>query len=235
MTAILAAAAVSAAIATCGTDTAALRAQSQALLDSYASGNQAIWQKVMTPDAVSVDENGTITNRKDFIAQIRPLPANISGAIAITDYQAHIDGDAATVVHHDDERETYHGLKLRAGYIMTETWLCRDGQWKLALLHAYVDRKDPPAIALPSAELDEYAGRYAAAPDLNVTIRRDGDHLEIQRDGKPAQTLQVELRDVLFIPGEPRDKRLFQRDSKGKVTSFIDRREGEDIVWGRNE
>ncbi len=115
---------------------------------------------------------------------------------------------------------------------MTETWLCRGGQWKLAL-HAYVERKDPPAIALSSAELDAYVGRYSAAPDLKLTIRREGDHLVMQRDGKPAQTLLAEARDVLFIPGEPRDKNLFQRDARGRVTGFIDRREGEDIVWKR--
>ena len=180
-----------------------------------------------------VDENGAITGHDDFIKQIRPLPANISGTLAITDYQPRFDGDTALVLHKDDERETYHGIALRARYIMTETWLCRAGQWKLALLHVYVERKDPPAIALSSATLDEYAGRYSAAPDLNLAMRRDRDHLVLQRDGKPAQILEAELHDVFFAPGQPRDKNLFQRDANNHVTRFIDRREGEDIVWTR--
>ena len=232
MPTLIAAAALSVAMA-CSTDPGALRATDLALLDSYASGNQAIWVKVLLPNAISVDENGTILGHDAFIKQIRPLPANISGTLAITDYTAHFDGDTATVLHRDDEHETYHGIKLHAHYIMTETWLCRAGQWKLALLHAYVERKDPPAIALSSAELDQYIGRYSAAPDLNATIRRDGDHLVMQRDGKPAQVLQPELRDVFFTPGQPRDTDLFQRDGTGHVTGFIDRREGEDIVWQR--
>ncbi len=232
MPAFFAAAALSAAVASCSADTASLRATDQALLGSYASGNQAIWVKVLMPDAISVDENGTITGHDAFIKEIRPLPANISGTIAITDYTAHFDRDTALVLQKDDEHETYHGIALHAHYIMTETWLCRGGQWKLAL-HAYVERKDPPAIALSSAELDAYVGRYSAAPDLKLTIRREGDHLVMQRDGKPAQTLLAEARDVLFIPGEPRDKNLFQRDARGRVTGFIDRREGEDIVWKR--
>jgi hypothetical protein len=232
MSAFVAAAAV-AAMMSCSTDPRTLRATDQMLLDSYASGNQAIWEKVLLPAAITVDENGTIMGHDDFIKQIHPLPKNISGTIALTEFQMAIDGDTATVLHKDDERETYHGIALRAHYIMTETWLCRAGQWKLALLHAYVERKDPPAIALSSATLDDYAGRYTAAPDLNLTIRREGDHLVSQRDGKPAQTLQAELRDVFFTPGQPRDKNLFQRGANGHVSGFIDRREGEDIVWKR--
>jgi hypothetical protein len=233
MITLLAAAAVSGALASCNTSPTALRATDQALLDAIATGDHPIWEKSLTPDAVYVDENGAIIARADFMKSLTPLPKGISGELKITDYSARFDGDTALVLHKDDERENYFGIQLHANYIMTETWLCRGGQWQLAMVHAYVVAKDPPAIQLPSAALDEYTGHYTAAPALVVTIRRDGDHLVLQRDSKPPQTLQIELRDVLFIAGQPRDKRLFQRDAKGKVTGFVDRREGEDIVWRR--
>jgi hypothetical protein len=232
---IIAAASLHAAIAACSTDAAALRAKDQALLDAIATGDHPIWEKSLTPDAVYVDENGAIIARTDFMKSLTPLPKGIGGTLKITDYSARFAGDTALVLHKDDERENYFGIQLHANYIMTETWLCRGGQWQLAMVHAYVVAKDPPAIAFPSTELDEYTGRYTAGPELSATIRRDGDHLVFQRDGKPAQTLQIELRDVLFTPGQPRDKRLFQRDTKGHITGFIDRREGEDIVWRRAE
>lgn len=43
--------------------------------------------------------------------------------------------------------------------------------------------------------------------------------------------LQVEVRDVLFVPGQPRIRKIFQRNEKGKITGFADRRESWDLVW----
>ena len=36
---------------------------------------------------------------------------------------------------------------------------------------------------------------------------------------------------TLFLPGQPRNRRLFVRDASGKVVAMLDRREGEDIRW----
>ena len=41
------------------------------------------------------------------------------------------------------------------------------------------------------------------------------------------------LRDVFFVPGQPRTRRIFTRDAQGRVDGFVDRREGEDIRWTR--
>jgi hypothetical protein len=40
-----------------------LRARDQDLLNAIASGNRALWDAALTPDAVYVDENGTIFTR----------------------------------------------------------------------------------------------------------------------------------------------------------------------------
>jgi ketosteroid isomerase-like protein len=210
-----------------------LRAADQALMDAFAPGDRAPWDQVLAPDATYVDENGAILSGSDFLKTLVPLPPHVSGNIAITDYRLRVDGDTALVIHRDDEHENYHGIALHAVYLTSETWLCRNGQWKLALAHIYVEAKDPPAVTLPAAELDQYVGRYRAAPDLEIAIRREGDHLVLERKGRPPRTLLVETRDVLFVPGEPRIKRIFHRDAAGRVRAFIDRREGEDIVWKR--
>jgi hypothetical protein len=231
ITALLALAAHAA--ATCPTDAAALRRYDQALMDSFVPGDHTLWEKLLTPDAVYLDENGAIMPRAAFLKQLKPLPAPNTGQIAIIDYKVRFSGDTALVLHRVDEHETYHGVALRAHYLTTETWLCRDGGWKLSLIHAYVEAKDPPAIQLPPAQLDDYVGRYAVAPDLVWVIARSGDHLTGGRAGSPPKPLLVEVRDVLFTPGEPRDKRIFQRDAHGRVTGFIQRREGEDIPWKR--
>jgi hypothetical protein len=46
--------------------------------------------------------------------------------------------------------------------------------------------------------------------------------------------LLVEVRDVLFIAGQPRIRKIFQRDTAGRITGFVDRRENWDLVWRRD-
>jgi hypothetical protein len=212
-----------------------LRTADQALLDAIAPGDKAVWERLLATDAIYVDENGAVMNRAQFLAALKPLPAGSSGHITIVDYQATIHGQVALVVHKDDEREDYHGIQLRADYLMTETWVKEDAEWRLALVHVYVMAKDPPAIKTPANRLAEYEGRYRAAPDLAYLIRREGDHLVGERQGLPTVTLAQESTDVFFVPGHPRDRKIFRRDANNKIVDFVDRREGEDLVFSRDE
>ena len=214
--------------------TALLRAKDQALLDAIAPGDRSVWEQALATDAVYVDENGVVLDRAAFLKQLEPLPAGASGSLRITYYAARILGDLATVIHTDDEQENYHGQTLQSRYLTTETWRRDDGEWKLYLVHVYAVPKDPPAITLPPKELEQYVGRYSAAPDLVYVIRSDGQQLMGGRPGSTMKPLKVEVRDVLFIPGQPRIRKIFQRDAKGKVTGFVDRRESWDLVWKKS-
>jgi hypothetical protein len=64
-------------------------------------------------------------------------------------------------------------------------------------------------------------------------IRWDGKQLTGGREGAAVKPLQVEVRDVLFVPGQPRIRKIFQRDASGKITGFVDRRESWDLTWRR--
>jgi len=210
-----------------------LRAKDQALLDAIAPGDRKVWDEALAREAVYVDENSVIMNRAEYLKQLDPLPAGTSGSLRIASYSAHIDRDLATVIHTDDEEENYHGQILHAQYLMTETWRRDAGAWKLYLVHVYAVLKDPPAIDLPAAVLAEYAGRYSGGDDLVYVIQWDGKQLTCGRPERPPSPVRVEVRDVLFIPGQPRVRKIFQRDKEGKITGFVDRREGEDLVWHR--
>jgi hypothetical protein len=212
-----------------------LRTADQALLDAIAPGDKAVWERLLATDAIYVDENGAVMNRAQFLAALKPLPAGSSGHITIVDYQATIHAQVALVVHKDDERENFHGIPLRADYLMTETWVKEGAEWRLALVHVYVVAKDPPAIKTPANRLAEYEGRYRAAPDLAYLIRREGNHLVGERQGLPTVTLAQESTDVFFVPGHPRDRKIFRRDANNKIVDFVDRREGEDLVFARGE
>jgi hypothetical protein len=60
-----------------------------------------------------------------------------------------------------------------------------------------------------------------------------GDHLTGSMNGAEPVALAAELQDVLFAPGQPRVRRIFQRDAAGKITGFVSRREGRDMVLTR--
>jgi len=85
----------------------------------------------------------------------------------------------------------------------------------------------------PPAKLAEYAGRYELTPEIHYTLRVDGDRLLGLREGGKEVELKAEAADIFFVPGSPRSRKVFYRDSFGRVTGFGDRREGHDIKWRR--
>jgi hypothetical protein len=209
-----------------------LHTKDQALMNAVTAGDPKVWDAVLAPDVIYLDEAGEINSRADLLKQIQPLPAGVSGKITVNDYKITMHGDTATVFMADDEEENFHGQQLRARYLVTETWQKTGGDWRLLLVHVYATLHEPPVLKLSALDLDAYVGRYAAG-DLIYVISRDGDHLVGGREGKPASTLNAELKDVFFIFGQLRTRKMFQRDSGGKVTGFADRREGVDVTWRR--
>jgi ketosteroid isomerase-like protein len=232
--AMLVTAILSAASASSRASDTALRTIDQALLDAQGSGDRAVWMRAMTPDSVYVDENGIIMSRDAFLEQLKPLPQHVSGIIHITSYRVSHHGNVALVIHTDDERELYHGQRLHADYITTETWYDEAGTWKLALTHVYAVNKVPQAAALPAESLEEYVGCYRAASDLHYRIQLVGGRLTGGVTGRPSHPLLAEVPGVFFVPGQPRIRMIFQRDGNGHITGYVSRREGDDLIWKRD-
>jgi hypothetical protein len=233
MTMLVSAILTVASVSSRSTDTKILQTTDQALLDAQGTGEHAVWARAMTLDSVYVDENGIIMSRDQFLKQLDPLPRNVSGAIHIKAYRVSYHDNVALVVHTDDEREVYHGQRLHATYITTETWYEESGAWKLALTHVYAVNKLPSPILLPASLLKEYVGCYRAARDLNYRIQLIDGGLTGGVTGHSPHPLLPELADVLFAPGQPRIRMIFQRDHVGRIIGYFSRREGEDVVWKR--
>jgi hypothetical protein len=214
-----------------GNTEAVLRAQTQEMLDAVALGDAAVWDRYLDPQITYVSEAGEVETKAQLLAELKPLPAGISGKIALGRFEVRQHGDTAVVLHLDEEYEDYFGHQIHARYLNTATWRLGPGGWKLIGMQVLATLIDPPAIALPAAQLDEYAGTYQLTDAIHYTVRRDGDHLIGERTGRPAQELRIEARDVMFVAGQPRSRKIFQRDAQGRITGFADRREGRDVVW----
>ena len=76
-------------------------------------------------------------------------------------------------------------------------------------------------------------GRYSLAPAIEYEIRRKEGGLEAQRTGREPEALLAEAPDVLFVPGQPRYRKLFQRGPEGRIIGFVERREAWGILWTR--
>lgn len=208
-----------------------LRAKDQAMMDAFATGDRAVFDAAMAADAVYLDENGRRMDREAFLADIKPLPPNTSGHIGLADYTLSHFGDLATVTFTEVETEDYHGQTLHASYLTSETWRETQSGWKLAMVQTMAVLKDPAEVQLPRHDWPAYTGTYRAAPDLLYEIKIESGRLVGGRAGEAAAPLRAEVKDVFFIAGHPRTRKIFKRDRRGTIIGYVDRREGEDVVW----
>lgn len=210
-----------------------LRRQTQELLDAIASGGAAVWDRYLDAGLSYTTEDGKVYGKKEMVEGIKPLPPGVSGIIRVTDFKTTVHGDVAVATYVADEDEDYHGHNLHCQYRTTETWLETPAGWRMIAGQVLALRTDPPAVPLSVQKMDAYLGRYALTPEIAYEIRRTDAGLEGQQTGRPAEAIQAEAPDVLFVPGKVRYRKIFQRGPDGRVTGFLERREAWDLAWKR--
>ena len=215
---------------------ALLKRQTQELMDAVAPGKGEVWERYLLPTAVYLDENGVVYDKPTLIKELTPLPAGIVGRIVVDKFQPTFPReDTAIVAAEVQEYVDYHGQQIRTRFRFLDTWLkTRDG-WRLAGRQTEAILKDPPAITLSKADLCAYSGEYRLTPQITTKIACTEKGLTSERTGRPPATYLPEVRDVFFVAGQPRTRRIFQRDASGALVAFVDRREGEDIRWAKNK
>ncbi len=212
-------------------DDATLRDLTQQLLDAVATGDKAVWERVLDERMIHVDENGVVRTKRELIAELSPLPPGLHGNLTIDRFEVRHFGDVAVVAQEAQEHLDYHGQALRSRFRSVDTWRRDDNGWHLIGEQTTAVLKDPPSIKLSSAQLCAYVGQYDLTEAITTTIRCENDALVATRAGRPEARYLPETRDMFFQLGQPRTRRLFVRDEHGEIVAFVDRREGEDIRW----
>ena len=211
---------------------AVLQAKTQRLLDAIGQGNRAVWEGELDDRAHVVDESGEVLDKKAMVASLRPLPPGVSGTLQATGYQAVVHGDTAVATYVAEEDETFHGARIHSRYRMSETWVKREGEWRLLAAQVLALRSDPPARPTTAEQRRPYCGRYALG-DLTWVVQCEAGGLTGGPPGRRPKRLELESPDVFFVPGEPRTRRIFQRDAAGRINGFVERRESWDLFWRR--
>lgn len=210
-----------------------LRRQTQELFDAIPVGAASVWEHYLDANARYTDESGTVFNKAQMVEQTKPMPEGVSGRIALVDFRVALHESVAVATYLIDENEDFHGHKLHCKYRTTDTWLKTPKGWRLIASQVLAVRTDPPSVPLTSLLREEYCGRYALTPAITYEIRCGGDALEGQQTGRKPEPLKAEAPDVLFVPGKPRYRKIFQRGPEGRITGFAERREAWDLVWSR--
>jgi len=215
-------------------DVAALiKRQSQEFSDASASGDAKVLGKYLDDRVLFMNEGGDMPTKKEIVDGAQPPAKSTDHKLTQQDFKIEVHGNVAVTSFTDVSDLQFHGQIVHAKYLSTEVWLREAGGWKMISSQTMAAQDDPQAVALPAATLDEYVGTYQLGGDLSYRIERNGDALTGTVQGGKPVVLQAELRDVLFTPGQPRIRRIFQRDEHGKITGFTSRREGHDIVFKR--
>ncbi|HXL98352.1 MAG TPA: nuclear transport factor 2 family protein [Rhizomicrobium sp.] len=213
-------------------DRALLTQYEQHMADAIAAGNVAVWDKYLDASVIYAEEDDTFKGKAEMLKEIRPLPKGLSGEIRIVLLSYAEDGDTATALFRQVETEHYYGQTIHANYLTNTVWKKRADGWKQIEGQVLAEKTDPPAIALSADDLQKFAGTYRLKDsDPTYTLTVAGGKLMGARNGRPAAEWKAETRDVFFIPGDNRIRKIFQYDANGHVTGFVERRESWDIVW----
>ena len=153
------------------------------------------------------------------------------GPLVLRDFVVqHTDNVAVAIFFHDRDTAAY-GQTLHQTFRSAETWIKRGTEWKMIASQGQQLMPDPPTATLSAAELDSYAGTYAAGPGYTVRIARAGSALTASMNGEKFVPLNATVRDVFFTPGAPRVRLIFQRDAKGRITGYLRRRDERDLLF----
>jgi hypothetical protein len=212
---------------------ALLKAKTQEFSEAGQQGKGAVMAALLDDKVVFVNEGGDIATKQDIVSSASPPQPGIERHIEVTDWSLTPQGSTAVAKFVDVLTQKIGAQTIEYKFLSTEVWQKKKGQWLMISSQTLAMQQDPPAITLPAAALDQYVGDYKMSDAFIYHIARDGDHLTGSMNGGDPVEIKAELADVLFTPGQPRIRRIFQRDASGKITGFVSRREGRDMVLTR--
>ena len=211
-------------------------ALSQQLMDAIGEGRKEVWRRLVADDAVIVDEFGRRQTKSELVDSLRPFPPGFSGSIEIRDAKVSQYGSAAVILCELYEQETVFGQNLIVRYIDTNTFVRRNGEWKLVAMEDVTLPTPPPKLEVRGLSLADYSGAYQYGPGRIWTFVFQGQSLSYSRKpGGPMISADPIAKDV-FMEGEGSDERnllIFRRDSAGKISGLIERRKFNDLYLQR--
>lgn len=207
----------------------------QELMDALVPGKADVWQRYLADDAMVTDEFGRRQTKKEAVESMHPLPEGFSGSIELRDARVHVYGDTAVLDCEEYETETVFGQKLVVRYLTMNTYVRRDGAWKVVAMQDVTLPTPPPKLDVRGLTLSDYAGTYRYAPDRAWIVDvADGKLQWRTKAGRPANALDPIAKDVFMGGDDEKNLMIFRRDDKGRVVELIEQRKFNDLHLKRD-
>jgi hypothetical protein len=167
---------------------------------------------------------------------VRPLPTGFAGSIEIRDPHVHVYGDTAVLDCEEYETETVFGQKFVVRYIAMNTYMRRDGAWKVASMMDVTLPTPPPQLNVRDLPLNAYPGTYRYGPERAFIVEVEQGRLVFRtKAGRPANALDAIAKDVFMGGDDEKNLLIFRRDEAGKIVELIERRKFNDLHMQREE
>jgi hypothetical protein len=173
---------------------------------------------------VNPDNRSSIGEGRSILGAARPSPhQSIRETMKIVDVKVLLAEDTAVVA---SVVETYWNIgeqRLSIKTCHSDTYVKRSDRWQLLATHMAMvnpEPSKPTVIKLDPNLLDEYAGVYQLGPTIWLKVYRKSDKLILEGVDGSKYELMPENTDSFVISGTP-GRRIFVRDSNGKVTHLL--------------
>jgi hypothetical protein len=210
-------------------------AMTQELMDALVPGKAEVWQRSLADDAMVTDEFGRRQTKKEAVESMHPLPSGFSGSIELRDARVHVYGDTAVLDCEEYETETVFGQKLVVRYFTMNTYVRRDGVWKVVAMEDVTLPTPPPKLDVSGLKLDDYAGTYRYAPERAWIVDVANGKLQWRtKADRPANALDPIAKDVFMGGDDEKNVMIFRRDNSGRIVELVERRKFNDLHLRRD-
>lgn len=215
-------------------DTAKIRNEilgiEQKLMDDLAVGDTTFWSMHLADNFFIVTEDGTRMDRKEFIADMHPLPAGYNGHILVTEPQFAFSENAIVISYVADEYLNLVGQHLHTTYSVINTYINSNGVRKIIASQIFEVPQLPEPISVPANILNNYAGTYKLNDTITCSITVEDNKIFWERKGRSKEELLPETNNVFMRSKDTRGRKIFIPDEKG-IMEMRERRNGQDVVW----
>ena len=195
-------------------------------LNSYLRGDKQTFDRIVADDFTRTDESGKFATKAEERTLIQVPSASVSASLTNEDMQVRVYGNAAIVTGRIVSK-VQGTLSFQSRF--TDTFIKREGRWKVVARHYSRVPTERIAINVDSKIYHAYVGQYEIAPNVVLDITKEGEKLMSQATGQPKMELLPESEIEFFIKGFTAQF-VFVRDGIGRVTKLIINQEGQRVT-----
>lgn len=168
---------------------------------------------------------GQVVTKPQIIAAVAHAPAAVTGRYDVDSAHVEILGHVAMVDYRLTDRRRFGGYDRALVSRGTDTFIQRNGGWRLVRRTQTWIVSPPATIALNSAALRAFVGRYEHGAGYIDDVHLEGGHLVATSSAESASGLPgahlLPVSEDAFSPDGAAPLIVFERDASGRVIGYV--------------